>query len=127
MARSKKLTRWRRVGKAVLDNAGDLPHMETFGRELMTVAQETEDTVGRQSALAAGKQEESKRLLDLEVTAGKLMTFLTAGIRQRYGDRAEKLTEFGLRPLRSGRRRAVEPPAPEAAKAVEEPEGKPQS
>jgi len=115
------------MGKAVVNNAGDVPHVEPFGHQIITVAQEIEDTAGRQSALAASKQDESKRLLELEIVGGKVMTLLTAAVRQRYGDRSEKLTEFGLQPLRPSRRPAVEPPAPEAAKTGEEPESEPQT
>jgi len=115
MARVKKVMKWRRIAKAVRDNAGDLPQIEPYGRQLETMAGEFEDATGRQSAHAAGKQQESKRLRELEINGSKLATFVANGVRQRYGDRSEKLTEFGLQPFRGGRPPAVQPEAPEEA------------
>jgi hypothetical protein len=46
----------------------------------------------------------------------KLATFLRTGIKQRYGNRSDKLAEFGVQPLRP-RRQSVPtapPPGPEA-------------
>lgn len=48
----------------------------------------------------ATKQETTKRLRTLLAEGRKLATFLRAGVKQRYGNRAEKLVEFGLAPLR---------------------------
>jgi hypothetical protein len=54
----------------------------------------------QQEALPA-KQEVSRRLAELMQEGNKLVTFLDAGVKQQYGNRAEKLVEFGLQPFRS--------------------------
>lgn len=67
----------------------------------------------------------------------KLANFLRNGVRQHFGNRAEKLTEFDLKPLRTRARKPavgpeVKPPTPTppptttpVAKAAEVPAGGP--
>jgi hypothetical protein len=50
--------------------------------------------------MEATKQEATKRLQAVLVEGRKLATFLRSGVKQRYGDRSEKLVEFGLAPVR---------------------------
>ena len=50
--------------------------------------------------LDATKQD-AKRLQWLLAEGRKLATFLRGGVKQRYGDRSEKLVEFGLAPFRA--------------------------
>jgi hypothetical protein len=66
----------------------------------------------RQAAMVASKQEATKSLRELLVEGRKLATFLRGGVKQRYGDRAEKLLEFGLEPLRPKTKAAAEPKPP---------------
>jgi hypothetical protein len=42
----------------------------------------------------------------------KLATYLRVGVKQNYGNRSEKLVEFGLRPLRTRRKSSATPPPP---------------
>lgn len=49
------------------------------------------------------------------------MAFVNAGVRQYYGNRSEKLVEFGLQPLRGRPRRTTVPPAPPKPSVVEPP------
>jgi len=45
------------------------------------------------------------------VAAGKkLVTFLRTGVKEHYGNRAEKVAEFGVQPFRRRTRQAVAPP-----------------
>ena len=71
----------------------------------------------QQADLAANKQVLS-RALRADFDAGeRLATMLRKGVTAHYGPRAEKLTAFGLQPLRSRPSNApiVDPPAPEDA------------
>ena len=49
----------------------------------------------------------------------KLATFLRVGVRQHYGNRSEKLVEFGFQPFRS--RRVPPPPEPPPSPEVTAP------
>jgi hypothetical protein len=115
MARDKKFKKWRHLANGVAANAGDLPHLETFGQQLTSLLGDAEGTANQQLAFAASKQDASQHLLEIEAVGGRIATLLTAGILQRYGSSSEKLTEFGLQPFRGGRPRAVNPPGPEVA------------
>ncbi len=59
------------------------------------------DLTAQQASLTASKQEVSKRLTAVLREVQFLRTFLDAGIREHYGNRSEKLVEFGLQPFRS--------------------------
>ena len=50
--------------------------------------------------MAAAKQDATQRLNDLLTEGRKLVTFLRGGVKQRYGDKSEKLVEFDLAPAR---------------------------
>jgi len=117
MARQQKFSKWRRLANAVAANADDIPHLEGSGQRLATMLNDAEVAADQQLTFAASKQDASQRLLAFETDGAKLAAFLASGIREHYGNRSEKLTEFGLQPSRRGHSRAVEPPAPEEAQA----------
>lgn len=108
------LTGWQELAASLEANTGDFPHLEAQRLRLAELLRQAQILGNQQAALTASKQEVSKQLLAVIDEGRKLATFLRVGIRQRYGTRAEKLIEFGLRPFR-GRRRATEtePPAEE--------------
>jgi hypothetical protein len=96
-------------------NSGDFPQLETYRQQLAEMLTRARQATIEQSAMAASKQEASKRIKAVLTDGRKLVTFLRNGIRQRYGDRAEKLAEFNLQPFRGRPRKAPEgegkPPA----------------
>jgi hypothetical protein len=114
MARDPKygvtLNGWERLLAAYTANAGDFPQLETYRAQLAEMLGQLRVAAAQQAALAASKQEESKRLRKLLVDGRKLATFLRNGARRRYGDDSEKLVEFGLLPFRSRRRPPEEQP-----------------
>ena len=69
-----------------------------------------------QAAMEAAKQEATQSLRELLVEGRKLATFLRGGVKQRYGDKSEKLVEFGLAPARPKAK-----PRPTAAEAPGDP------
>jgi hypothetical protein len=118
------LSGWQDLVAPLTANAGELPHLETHRAQLVELLKQAQDLIAQQAALTAGKQEISKRLEAVIDTGRKLATYLRVGVRQHYGNRAEKLVEFKLQPLRSRRRRPAnggptppETPAPEPAPA----------
>ncbi len=82
-------------------NKEELPQMEIPLREVDVSLAEMKDLTAQQASLTAAKQDVSKRLEVVSSKAQKLMTFVDAGIRQHYGNRSEKLVEFGQQPFRS--------------------------
>lgn len=105
---------WERLATSMETNAQDIPHLEAQRQELADTLVQVREVSTRQAALTAAKQEATKELQTLLAEGRKLATFLRAGIRQRYGNRSEKLVEFNLQPFRSRSRPAAEPPkAPE--------------
>jgi len=87
--------------KAVAANKAELPQLEIPLSKLDSVLSQVKDLKAQQASLTAAKQEVSKRLASLLNEGLKLLTFMDAGIRDHYGNRAEKLVEFGLQPFRS--------------------------
>jgi len=86
---------------ALAANAVELPHLEPKRLRLNEVLIEVKSLTAEQASLAARKQEVSKRLAELMEEGNKLVAFLDVGVKQHYGTRSEKLTEFGLQPFRS--------------------------
>ncbi len=92
--------------KAVAANSVDFPELEPKRVRLDEVRGEARDLTVEQASLTARKQDVSKRLGELIREGNRLVAFLDACVRERYGNRAEKLVEFGLQPFR-GRPRVV--------------------
>lgn len=113
--RDESFGRWRNLSTAVIANAADLPHLVNHAQRLTVVLNETESAVTEQAVRIASKQEMSQEIDDHMVLGRRLAAFLSAGVRERYGNRAEKLAEFKMQPLRRGKPRIVETPAPEIA------------
>lgn len=107
--------------KSGKSNTGDVTHLEMHLDKLGTFLTQVDEIEKQQAALTASKQEASKQLRALLTDGTKVATFIKAGLREHYGNRAEKLVEFGLQPFRGRPRKAkpeepVEPPV-EAAPA----------
>jgi hypothetical protein len=105
---------------ALAANAPDLPHIEGARVRLERALTEAQEISKQQAALAASKQEASKRLTTLLEEGVRLATAIRKLLGDNYGIRSEKLTEFGLQPFRGrmAKKGVVvkpEPPAPPAA------------
>jgi hypothetical protein len=104
-------------------NAAELTHLEGARTRLTQLVTEAQEVARQQAALAASKQEASKRLVTLLVESQRAATGIQKLLQEHYGLRSEKLAEFNLQPFR-GRRRSPEPetpspspPAPESTTA----------
>ena len=86
---------------ALAANSADLPQMEVPRQNVEAMITEMKDLTAQQASLTAAKQDVSKRLATLNSDGLKLSTFVDVGVRQHYGNRSEKLVEFGQQPLRS--------------------------
>jgi hypothetical protein len=104
---------------ALIANAADIPHLEAPRIRLESITTEAGDLLTQQAALAASKQDVSKRLQALIAEGRQLAAFLRMGVKQRYGTRSEKLAAFHLQPFRGRKIKSPEeainttPPASE--------------
>ena len=118
MAREPKygvtLNGWERLLASLEVNTQDFPQFESYRTQLKAMLEAARESAAHQAAMAATKQEATKRLQGTLADGRKLANFLRNGIRQRYGNRAEKLVEFDLKPLRPKLRTPVEVAKPPA-------------
>jgi hypothetical protein len=106
------LNGWERLLASLDANAQDFPQLESYRTQLKTMLDAAKASAAHQTAMAATKQEATQQLQETLVSGRKLATFLRNGVRQQYGNRAEKLVEFDLKPLRQKVRttEATKPP-----------------
>ena len=116
MAREPKygvtITGWERLLAAFAANAQDFQHLEAYRVQLADALADLQEAMSLQTAFAASKQTESRRLQSLLSSGRKVASFLRHGVRRRYGDGSEKLSEFDLQSLRVRPRPEVVPPPP---------------
>jgi ABC-type transporter Mla subunit MlaD len=98
---AENLKQWELLSKSLAANAGGLPHLEAHRAQLDALLAQAKDLAAQQANLTATKQEVSKHRAELNAEGRKLTTFLQVAVKQQYGNRAEKLLEFGVQPLRS--------------------------
>jgi hypothetical protein len=108
------LNGWERLLASLEANAPDFPQLESYRTQLKAMLEVVRETSAQQAAMAATKQEATKRLQGTLATGRKLANFLRNGVRQHYGNRAEKLVEFDLKPLRPRVRTTTEVTKPPA-------------
>lgn len=105
-----KLGDWRRLLAALEANGAELGHIQGSRAKLEALWSEAVDINKDQAARTAAKQEASKRLRVLVTEGERLSTVLRFALKEHYGIRAEKLSEFGLQPFRGRARRAKQAP-----------------
>jgi len=105
------VTSWELVLAALERNLAEIPHAEIPLQKLQAALKEVRELSTEQAALAAKKQEASKRIQELILQGRKLSTVLRTLVREHYGNRSEKLAEFSLQPFR-GRPRKTKPTVP---------------
>jgi hypothetical protein len=121
MAREPKygvtLNGWERLLASMEANAQEFPQLEIYRAKLKTMLDTMQEISAQQTAMAASKQDATKRLQGTLADGRKLANFLRNGVRQQFGNRSEKLVEFDLKPLRTRVRKTaptpvVKPPMP---------------
>ena len=101
-----------RLLMALEANKSELPHLEGFRTKLAAMLSQILDLSHQQSSLRASKQEASKQLRQLTEDGQKLASVVFAAVKEHYGNREEKIAEFGLQPFR-GRKVKPEQEEPE--------------
>jgi hypothetical protein len=111
------VSHWSLLGAGLAANAGDIPHLDGHRLLLQGITTQALGVLSEQKIQAAAKHVLSRRVEILLDQGTKLASFLRAGVKQHYGTRSEKLTEFDLLPFR-GKPQPIDPPqlpAPEVA------------
>jgi len=111
--KAKKLGTLQRFRDALNANSESLPQLEGSRAQYEAMVTKALELANSQGALAAQKQEASKQLQETLVEAERLGTVLRMAVKQHFGIRAEKLTEFDLQPFR-GRKKSAPAPTPPA-------------
>jgi hypothetical protein len=103
---------WQRLLAPVKANGEELAHLEVPRAKLEALMARAVELNKEQAARAADKQEASRQLREIIPEGNRLANLLRVGIREHYGPRAEKLSEFELQPFR-GRAPRKSKPSPE--------------
>ena len=116
---STSVSGWERFITALAANAGDFTHVEEHRGQLQLLAERARALAVEHDLHTAAKQDAARQLAEVLGEGGRLATFLRNAVKVRYGNRSDKLLEFGVQPLRRRRRTSgeQEKPAPAAAPA----------
>ena len=98
---------WEELLTALEQNSGDLPQLEIPRQRLQLMLTQIRGFAAEQATQTASRQQATKRVSFLLVQGRKLATVLRGAVREHYGNRSEKLAEFGLQPLRFRQRSAA--------------------
>jgi hypothetical protein len=119
------LKEWEEITAAAAANASELPQLELLRATLERLLQEARDLIKQQAVHQAAKQEASQRLQTVMREGKKLATVVQGGIKHHYGNRAEKLVEFGVQPFRGRKAKPAETPDAPTPQPVENPQPAP--
>jgi len=97
-ALERHVAEWRVLAEAVARNLGDLEHLRITLETLNTSLDRILEARQRQLALRAAAQQATRDLEAAMDDATVAAVSLNQGVVGTYGNRTEKLREFGLRP-----------------------------
>ena len=100
---------WELLLAALDQNLGDLPQLEGARNRLNGLLEQARILMPLQAAQASMKQSTSEQLEAVLSTGRKVATVIRFTVKEHYGIRNQKLTEFRLQPFRS---RTVPPTLP---------------
>jgi hypothetical protein len=103
-----------RFSAALAANSTELTHLEGMRVRFEALVTEAQAIAQQQAALAASKQQASKRMQELLSEGLRAATGIERMLLEFYGLRAEKLVEFGIQPFRGRTRGKEAPEQPEA-------------
>jgi hypothetical protein len=92
---------WEELLTALEQNSGDLTQLEIPRQRLQIILDQIKAFAVEQAAMTASRQLATSRVEYLLVQGRKLATVLRTSVREHYGNRNQKIAEFGLQPLRT--------------------------
>jgi len=110
------VTHFENLTTSVAANKDDLAHLQDLSTQLAAEMAGAKAALVRQSTQRAEAQQTTQDLRGFIARGKDLATRLRTGVRSKYGNRSEKLTEFEVRPLR--KRKAVTTKAKAAEEAL---------
>lgn len=117
---SDHLTDWQTLLTALADNEAGLPQLTIQREKLEGFLAQALARVNTQAVHTAAKQVASSELAALIDQGRKLATALRVSIREHYGSRSDRLTEFHIQPFRGKKKAVTIPPVtPEAPAPAE--------
>jgi hypothetical protein len=103
---------WEELLTALGENGGDLQPLEVPRQRLQALVDQIRGFAAEQAALTASRQQATERVNILLAQGRKLATVLRSSVREHYGNRSQKVVEFGLQPLHTRSRPADYNPLP---------------
>jgi hypothetical protein len=103
---------WEELLTALGENSGDLSQLDLPRQRLQITLDQIRGFAAEQAAFTASRQQATERVYFLLAQGRKLATVLRASVREHYGNRSQKVAEFGLQPLHTRPRRAGDNPLP---------------
>ena len=94
------VTHFENLTTSVAANKDDLPHVQDMSTQIGAETAGAKAALVRQSTQKAEVQQTTQDLQGFITRGTDLATRLRTGVRSKYGNRSEKLTEFEVRPLR---------------------------
>jgi hypothetical protein len=94
------VTSFETLTTSVAANKEDLQHLQDLSTQLGAETAGAKAAIVRKSTQKAEVQQTTQDLKGFIARGQDLATRLRTGVRSKYGNRNEKLTEFNLRPLR---------------------------
>ena len=104
---------WEELLAALEQNSGDLTQLEIPRQRLQVILDQIKGFAAEQAALTASRQIATSRVEYLLVQGRKVATVLRTSVREHYGNRNQKIAEFGLQPLRTRPTRPEDNPLPQ--------------
>ncbi|MES1245719.1 MAG: hypothetical protein ABUT39_29200 [Acidobacteriota bacterium] len=93
---------WGELLTALEQNSAELAQLELPKQRLQTITNQIKAFTAEQAAMTASRQQATQRVEFLLAQGRKLATMLRTSVREHYGNRNQKIAEFGLQPLRTG-------------------------
>ena len=101
------LKEWDGLATASAANAADLPQTEIARTGLVKLRDELRELVNQRNLHQSNKQQLSQRIAKIHEEGSKLATVIRVIAKQHYGNRSDKLVEFGIPPFRGRARKAA--------------------
>jgi len=106
-----KVNDWQRILASVAANGTDLAHLAVPQAQLTALLTQVRELKEQQAASRAVKETASLQLQDAIAQGQRLAALMRQAVKQHYGPRSPKLTEFDVQPFR-GRAKSVTTPTP---------------
>ncbi|HEV2844405.1 MAG TPA: hypothetical protein VG477_06145 [Thermoanaerobaculia bacterium] len=103
---AKTILQWERLIAASESNSADLDYLAAEREELREKLAHVKTLKQEQDALTAAKQQVTRNLDAAKADGREIAVRMRYGIKSRYGQKDEKLVQFGLKPRRKPRRRS---------------------